>query len=198
MSNKNKNINEEVLELIRQGDNDRVEFRHHTGGPNLLSKIISSFANASGGKLIIGVGENGKIYGCKKDSVLETFNKAKEKLIPCPDIFIEFIILENETVAVITIEPAEKIVASSLGVFKRTDNSDEIMKTEEISEKLLNSESNDFENTVAEMAQQITQLTISLEETVKRYQDKNKLSRKIMEWIACGIIGIILSMIIHL
>lgn len=198
MANKNKNSNEEVLELISQGDNDRVEFRHHTGGPNLLSKIISSFANASGGKLIIGVGENGKIYGCKKDSVMETFNKAKEKLIPCPDISIEFIILENETVAVITIAPAEKIVASSLGVFIRTDNSDEIMKTEEISEKLLNTESYDFENTVAEMAQQITQLTISLEETVKRYQDKNKLSRKIMEWIACGIIGIILSMFIHL
>ncbi|MBI4856445.1 MAG: putative DNA binding domain-containing protein [Acetobacterium woodii] len=198
MANKNKNINEEVLELISQGDNDRVEFRHHTGGPNLLSKIISSFANASGGKLIIGVGENGKIYGCKKDSVMETFNKAKEKLIPCPDISIEFIILENETVAVITIAPAEKIVASSLGVFIRTDNSDEIMKTEEISEKLLNTESYDFENTVAEMAQQITQLTISLEETVKRYRDKNKLSRKIMEWIACGIIGIILSMFIHL
>lgn len=198
LANKNKNINEEVLELISQGDNDRVEFRHHTGGPNLLSKIISSFANASGGKLIIGVGENGKIYGCKKDSVMETFNKAKEKLIPCPDISIEFIILENETVAVITIAPAEKIVASSLGVFIRTDNSDEIMKTEEISEKLLNTESYDFENTVAEMAQQITQLTISLEETVKRYRDKNKLSRKIMEWIACGIIGIILSMFIHL
>lgn len=198
LSNKNKSINEEVLELIRQGDTDRVEFRHHTGGPNLLSKIISSFANASGGKLIIGIGENGKIYGCKKDSVMETFNKAKEKLIPCPDISIEFIILENETVAVITIEPAEKIVASSLGVFKRTDNADEIMKTKEISEKLLNTESNDFEKTVAEMAQQITQLTISLEETVKRYQDKNKLSRKIMEWIACGIIGIILSMLIHL
>jgi len=71
------------------------------------------------------------------------------------------------------------------------------MNTEEISAKQLNTASNDFKDTVVEMAQQISQLTISLEDTVKRYKDKNKLSRKILEWIACGIIGIILSMIIH-
>lgn len=194
----NNDVNKEILELINHGDNNRVAFRRHTGGPNLLSKIISSFANASGGKLIIGVGDDGKIYGCKKDSVVETFNKAKEKLIPCPKMLIEFVELEKKQIAIISIEKTEKIVASSLGVFKRADNSDERMKTEEISEKNLNAAADDFKNTVDEMAQQITQLTISLDETVKRYQAKNKLSRKIMEWIACGIIGIILSMIIQL
>jgi len=90
-------MNEEILRLISQGDNDQVEFRHYSGGPNLLSKIISSFANASGGKLIIGVGEKGKIFGCKKDSVMGTFNKAKEKLIPCPVISIKFIELEKKS-----------------------------------------------------------------------------------------------------
>lgn len=190
-------MNEEILKLISQGDNDQVEFRHHTGGPNLLSKIISSFANASGGKLIIGVSEKGKIYGCKKESVRETFNKAKEKLIPCPIISIEFIVLERKTVAVITIEKTKKIVVSSLGVFKRAYDTDEMMKTEEISAKQLNTATIDFKDTIEEMSQQITQLTISLEDSVNRYNNKNKLSRKILEWIACGIIGIILSMIIH-
>jgi len=191
------NVNEEILELINHGDNNRVAFRRHTGGPNLLSKILSSFANASGGKLIIGVGDEGKIYGCKKDSVVETFNKAKEKLTPCPKMLIEFVELENKQIAIISIDKTEKIVASSLGVFKRADHSDEIMPTEEISEKILNTTADDFKSTVDEMAQQITQLTISLEDTVKRYQEKNKLSRKIIEWVACGIIGIVLSMTIN-
>lgn len=199
MSNKNNPINEEIAKLIQQGDNDQVEFRHHTGGPNLLSKIISSFANAEGGKLIIGVNEKGKILGCKKEFVMETFTKAKEKLIPCPAIAIEFIELENKLVAIISIEKNEKIVASSLGVFKRTDHSDEMMVTEEImTRELTAATGDDFKETVEVMAKQIAQLTISLEESVKRYNDKNKLSRKILEWIACGIIGIILSMIIHL
>ncbi|MBC3887792.1 hypothetical protein GH810_05660 [Acetobacterium paludosum] len=199
LSNKNNPINEEIAKLIQQGDSDQVEFRHHTGGPNLLSKIISSFANAEGGKLIIGVNEKGKILGCKKDSVMETFTKAKEKLIPCPTLAIEFIELENKQIAIISIEKNAKIVASSLGVFKRTDQADEVMVTEEImTRELTAATGDDFKETVAVMAKQIAQLTISLEESVKRYNDKNKLSRKVLEWIACGIIGIILSMIIHL
>lgn len=198
MSNKNHNMTDEITKLIQQGDNDQLEFRRHSGGPNLLSKLISSFANASGGKLIIGVDEKGKISGCKKESIMDTFNKAKEKLIPCPDISIEFIELEKKEIAIISIEKNENIVASSLGVFKRTDTSDEIMVPAEITtKKLSTATNNDFKNTIEEMAQQITQLTISLDDTVKRYQDKNKLSRKILEWIACGIIGIILSMLIH-
>lgn len=198
MPNKNENMAEEIAQLIQQGDNDQLEFRHHSGGPNLLSKIISSFANASGGKLIIGVDEKGKIFGCKRDSLMDTVNKAKDKLIPCPEISIEFIELENKEIAVISIEKNVEIVASSLGVFKRTDNSDEIMVPEEIVTKQLTAVTNDnFKNTIEEMAQQITQLTVSLDDTVNRYKEKNKLSRKILEWIACGIIGIILSMIIH-
>ncbi|MBU3138074.1 hypothetical protein KPL39_17725 [Clostridium gasigenes] len=55
----------------------------------------------------------------------------------------------------------------------------------------------EIKDTVGEMAQQISQLTITLEDTIQRYRSQNKLSRKIIEWIACGIIGIVLSMLIH-
>lgn len=198
MSDKNKTLNEEIVKLISQGDNDRVEFRRHSGGPNLLGKVMSSFANASGGKLIIGVDNKGKIVGCKKDSLIETFNKAKEKLTPCPNISIEFVEIEKKVLAIISIEKTEKIISSSLGVFKRVNNSEEIMVTQEITEKQLSAVTkDDFKDTVEEMAQQISQLTINLEDTIRRYKNQNKLSRKIMEWIACGIIGIILSMFIR-
>ncbi|WP_145972737.1 hypothetical protein [Acetobacterium woodii] len=104
---------------------------------------------------------------------------------------------KKKVIAVISIEKNKEIVASNLGVFKRTDTSDEIMIPEEITTKTLSAVANDdFKNTIEEMAQQITQLTISLDDSVKRYHEKNKLSRKILEWIACGIIGIILSMLL--
>jgi len=78
-------------------------------------------------------------------------------------------------------------------------NNSEIMVTEEIKSKQLNAVTKDeFRDTVGEMAQQISQLTITLGETIQRYRRQNKLSRKIIEWIACGIIGIILSIIINL
>ncbi|GCD12676.1 AlbA family DNA-binding domain-containing protein [Clostridium tagluense] len=199
MSNNDENLKEEIVNLISKGDNDRVEFRHNTGGPSLLGKIISSFANASGGRLILGVNNKGRIFGCKKEDVMETFNKSKEKLIPCPIVSIEFIEINKKVLAIIYIEKTEKIISSSLGVFKRVNNSEEIMVTEEIKSKQLSAVINDeVKDTVGEMAQQISQLTITLEDTIQRYRRQNKLSRKIFEWIACGIIGIILSMIIHL
>ncbi|MCB2311466.1 putative DNA binding domain-containing protein [Clostridium tagluense] len=199
MSNNDENLKEEIVNLISKGDNDRVEFRHHSGGPSLLGKIISSFANASGGRLILGANNKGRIFGCKKEDVMETFNKSKEKLIPCPIVSIEFIEIKKKILAIISIEKTEKIVSSSLGVFKRVNNSEEIMLTEEIKSKQLSAVINDeVKDTVGEMAQQISQLTITLEDTIQRYRRQNKLSRKIFEWIACGIIGIILSMIIHL
>ncbi|MBU3173498.1 hypothetical protein KPL49_18610 [Clostridium estertheticum] len=131
---------------------------------------------------------------------METYNKAKEKLIPCPNVSIEFIEINEKVLAIISIEKTEKIISSSLGVFKRVNNSEEIMVTEEIkSKQLLSAVAKDeINDTVGEMAQQISQLTITLEETIQRYRIQNKLSRKIIEWIACGIIGIILSIFIHL
>jgi len=199
MSNKEENLKDEIVKLISLGDNEKVEFRRNSGGPNLLSKIVSSFANASGGKLIVGVDNKGRIVGCKKDDVIETFNKAKEKLIPCPIVLLDFIEINNKELAIISIEKTDKIVSSSLGVFKRVNNSEEIMVTEEIKSKQLNTVTKyEIVDTVGEMAQQITQLTITLEDTIKRYKKQNRLSRKIIEWIACGIIGVVLSLIIHL
>jgi predicted HTH transcriptional regulator len=199
LSNKDDNLKEEIVNLISQGDNDQVEFRHNSGGPSLLGKIISSFANASGGKLILGVNNKGRIVGCKKDDVMDTFNKSKRKLIPCPIVSIEFIEIDKKILAIISIEKTEKIISSSLGVFKRVNNSEEIMVTEEIRSKQLNAVTkDDVKDTVGEMAQQISQLTITLEDTIQRYRRQNKLSKKIIEWIACGIIGIILSMLVHL
>ncbi|MBU3155672.1 putative DNA binding domain-containing protein [Clostridium estertheticum] len=199
MSINHENLKDEIVSLISKGDSDRVEFRNHSGGPNLLGKIISSFANASGGKLILGVNNKGKINGCNKNDVMETFNKAKGKLIPCPIVSIEFIEINKKVLAIISIEKTEKIISSSLGVFKRVNNSEEIMVTEEIKNKQLSAVTKDeINDTVGEMAQQISQLTITLEETIQRYRIQNKLSRKIIEWIACGIIGIVLSIFIHL
>lgn len=199
LPNKDNNSKEEIVNIISQGQNDRVGFRHHSGGPTLLSKIISSFANSLGGKLILGVNNKGKILGCKKDDVMDTFNKAKEKLIPCPIVSIEFIEIDKMALAIISIEKNEKIISSSLGVFKRINNSEEVMVTEEIKSKQLNGVTKyEIKDTIGEMAQQISQLTITLEDTVQRYRSQNKLSRKIIEWIACGIIGVILSILIHM
>ncbi len=84
---KNKNPNlfierldspEEVLELIKKGENDKIEFKStlranlHTGDSDRriehsVLKTIAAFLNTDGGSLLIGVADTGNIYGIERD-----------------------------------------------------------------------------------------------------------------------------------
>ncbi len=52
---------QELMELINTGEGYTLEFKENIG--NSLGKDICAFANASGGKIILGVKDNGKIIG---------------------------------------------------------------------------------------------------------------------------------------
>ena len=56
----------ELQELIKQGEGYFVEFKKQVGEP--LDREMVAFANASGGKIIIGVADDGGITGCSTDN----------------------------------------------------------------------------------------------------------------------------------
>lgn len=69
---------EEVLDLIKKGENEKLEFKStlrsnlHTLGfdrkiEHSALKTIASFLNTEGGCLLIGVSDNGSIFGIEKD-----------------------------------------------------------------------------------------------------------------------------------
>ena len=62
----------ELKELVEQGEGYFVEFKEQIGVS--LDKEMVAFANASGGKIVIGVADNGKIIGCTTD------NKVRSKI----------------------------------------------------------------------------------------------------------------------
>ena len=81
---------EEVInyeEIIKGGENDYVEFKsslrwdYEQGNVNklmehIIAKTISAFMNSEGGKLLIGVSDNGEILGIEKDcATLKNKNK---------------------------------------------------------------------------------------------------------------------------
>lgn len=53
----------EILELILAGESETLELKASVRDPQLLSKLIGSFANAQGGKIVIGVKEPPKVVG---------------------------------------------------------------------------------------------------------------------------------------
>jgi predicted HTH transcriptional regulator len=56
-----------LLDLISNGESTKLEFKRKATTPIKLAKEISAIANTSGGYLIVGVDDNGTIYGIRSE-----------------------------------------------------------------------------------------------------------------------------------
>ena len=95
----------ELLEIIANGENSGVEFKRDDIRPEQLAKEIVSFANLQGGRILLGVEDNGQIIGLHRDGtqewVLNVFrDKVHPQLIP---FYEEVIVGEDVRVGVVTI-----------------------------------------------------------------------------------------------
>ena len=65
-------LKSELLEIIANGENSGVEFKRDDLRPEQLAKEIVALANFQGGKLLLGVEDDGTISGIQRDN-LETW-----------------------------------------------------------------------------------------------------------------------------
>ncbi len=93
----------ELLEIIANGENSGVEFKRDDIRPEQLAKEIVALANFQGGKVILGVEDDGKISGIHSDNLEEwVMNIFQDKIHPLILPFYEEIKVDDETVAVIS------------------------------------------------------------------------------------------------
>ncbi len=88
-----------VFSLVKQGENDHIEFKRKVAHPEKIVKEVVAFANADGGHLLIGVSDNGDVPGVKfPDEEEYAMTKAIVELCkPKIDFELEFVPLsENE------------------------------------------------------------------------------------------------------
>jgi len=77
----------ELLELISNGENSGVEFKRDTIDNRALAKELVAFANLRGGRLLLGVDDDGSIVGVTRESLEEWImttcrDKIRPELIP--------------------------------------------------------------------------------------------------------------------
>ncbi len=93
----------ELLEIIANGENSGVEFKRDDIRPEQLAKEIVALANFQGGRVILGVEDDGKISGIHSDNLEEwVMNIFQDKIHPLILPFYEEIKVDDETVAVIS------------------------------------------------------------------------------------------------
>jgi len=101
---------EENLEnLIQGGESETLEFKRELPGKHhQLAATITAFANADGGRLLIGVTDNAEIVGCALDKVADTLaNIMRAHCEPVP-FFTTSALSIRETSIVIVNVPAGK------------------------------------------------------------------------------------------
>jgi predicted HTH transcriptional regulator len=56
-----------IKRLIKSGENQQLDFKFEISDAKKIARTFSAFANTHGGKLLIGVKDNGRISGIKSD-----------------------------------------------------------------------------------------------------------------------------------
>lgn len=141
------NINKtELKNLVSTGENFHLEFKQKVSSPEKIAKEICAFANSKGGKILVGIGDNGEMTGL--ESYLEEefwIQQAAEELCkPKVDYSVEIIPIGKKDVLLVNVNEAQNkpiyvVEQNKKTVYIRhvdesvaaTENKIEILKNEE-------------------------------------------------------------------
>jgi predicted HTH transcriptional regulator len=98
-----------IYNLIKQGEHQRLDFKHSITDSKKIARSLAAFANTEGGKLLVGVRDNGSIAGVKSDEEFYMIQAAAQ-LFCKPEVDFETKVwqIEGKTVLEITISKMER------------------------------------------------------------------------------------------
>lgn len=98
-----------LLELISQGEHVQQDFKYKVQDAAKLARSVSAFANTEGGRLLIGVRDDGNISGVKSEEEIFMMHSAAYKYCkPESKISFETFHADGRTVVIATIPPSTR------------------------------------------------------------------------------------------
>lgn len=93
-----------IFDLIRQGEHQELDFKHSITDSKKIARSIAAFANTDGGKLLVGVKDNGSIAGVQSDEEFYMIQAAADMYCK-PSVAFETKVweIQDKTVLEITI-----------------------------------------------------------------------------------------------
>ena len=98
-----------LLSLIREGEHQQQDFKYRVSDACKLAKTVSAFANTDGGRLLIGVRDDGHLSGVRSEEEIYMMHQAAYKYCkPEPSIKFDTYHAEGRTIVVATVPPSLK------------------------------------------------------------------------------------------
>jgi len=112
----------DLKNLIATGESSFLEFKHKVASPEKIAKEMVAFANTKGGRILVGVDDNGDIAGIESYYEEEFWLKqaATDVCVPAIDINIEMVHVGKKDVLIVEISESDKKPIAVKGIKKRT------------------------------------------------------------------------------
>ena len=112
----------DLKNLIATGESSFLEFKHKVASPEKIAKEMVAFANTNGGRIIIGVDDNGDISGIESYYEEEFWLRqaAEDVCVPALNINIEMVHAGKKDVMIVEIPESENKPIAVKGESKRT------------------------------------------------------------------------------
>jgi predicted HTH transcriptional regulator len=112
----------DLKNLIATGESSFLEFKHKVASPEKIAKEMVAFANTKGGRILIGVDDNGDIAGIESYYEEEFWLKqaAMDVCVPPIDIKIEMVHAGKKDVLVVEVPESKNKPIAIKGELRRT------------------------------------------------------------------------------
>ncbi len=95
--------------LIKEGEHQQQDFKYRVSDALKLAKSVSAFANTDGGRLLIGVRDDGHMSGVRSEEEIYMMHQAAYRYCrPEASIKFDTYHVEGRTIVVATVPPSDK------------------------------------------------------------------------------------------
>lgn len=84
-----------LREMLAKGEHAEQDFKRSIAGKEKIAKTLTAFANGNGGRLLVGIDDNGHISGTDTEEAMYLLYEAAEHFCD-PPVDLEFVVHEEE------------------------------------------------------------------------------------------------------
>lgn len=96
-----------LFSLIREGEHQQQDFKYRITDASKLAKSLSAFANTDGGRLLIGIRDDGNISGVRSEEEIFMMHQAAYKFCnPEASIRFDTYHIDGRTIVIATVPPS--------------------------------------------------------------------------------------------